>query len=340
MQLADFDYVLPAQLIARTPLAERDQSRLLHLASDGFRHARILDLPDLLRRQDLLVVNNTQVLNARLHAVKDTGGQVELLLERIESADTALFQARSSKPLRQGRLLRAAGETLRVLGRVQEFVRLRFPMPVADFLARHGETPLPPYLQRPPTAADSTRYQTLFARAPGAVAAPTAGLHFSEGLLQALADQGVELTEITLHTGAGTFAPVRENDISRHRMHSERFCVTADAAARIEACLAGPGRLIAVGTTVVRTLESLAESGGIRPGCDETRLFIKPGFRFRVVDAMLTNFHLPRSTLLMLVCAFAGRERVLAAYAAAVAARYRFFSYGDAMLVEPDPCSN
>ena len=338
MRKSDFAYALPEALIAQAPLAERGQARLLHLSEDGVKHRRMGDLPSLLRPADLLVVNNTRVLNARLRGVKDSGGAVELLLERIESDHVALCQARTSKPLKANRRVAVGGLWLQVLGREGQFHRLRFPRPVAEFLERFGETPLPPYIQRTPEAADRERYQTVFAKAPGAAAAPTAGLHLSEPLLEEVGRRCAGLVEITLHIGAGTFQPVRGEDLSAHRLHSERYEVTADAAARIQACREDGGRVVAVGTTVVRTLETLERRHGrLRSDAGETRLFIKPGFRFRVVDALLTNFHLPESTLLMLVCAFAGHRRVMDAYRCAVQAGYRFFSYGDAMFTQRFP---
>ncbi len=335
MLKSDFAYDLPAERIAQTPLAERDQARLLYLGQDTMAHRTVADWPELLRPDDLVVVNNTRVIPARLRGVKDSGGAVELLVERIEDERTALCQARASKPLKPGRWLSIGGERLEIAGRVGEFHRLRFPQSVMAFLQRHGTTPLPPYIERAAEAADEARYQTLYASAPGAVAAPTAGLHFSEGLLEAVGQRVAGMVEVTLHVGAGTFAPMRGDDLGAHQMHAERYEISAAAAERIRAAQQGPGRIVAVGTTVVRALETAAaEPGGIRAGCGETRLFIKPGFRFRAVDALLTNFHLPESTLLMLVCAFAGQRRVLEAYRSAVAADYRFFSYGDAMFTE------
>ena len=335
MLKSDFAYDLPAERIAQTPLAERDHARLLHLGEDNMAHRTVADWPELLRPDDLVVVNNTQVIAARLRGVKDSGGAVELLVERIADERTALCQARASKPLKAGRWLSVGGERLEIMARVGEFHRLRFPRPVMAFLQRHGTTPLPPYIERAAEAADESRYQTLYASAPGAVAAPTAGLHFSERLLDAVRRRVAGMVEVTLHVGAGTFAPIRGDDLGAHRMHAEHYEISADAAERIRAVREGPGRVVAVGTTVVRALETAAaQPGGIRAGCGETRLFIKPGFRFRAVDALLTNFHLPESTLLMLVCAFAGQRRVLEAYRSAVAAEYRFFSYGDAMFTE------
>ncbi|MXY04419.1 MAG: tRNA preQ1(34) S-adenosylmethionine ribosyltransferase-isomerase QueA [Gammaproteobacteria bacterium] len=335
MLKSDFAYDLPAELIAQQPLAQRDQARLLHLGRDRVTHRTVADWPELLSPDDLVVVNNTKVIPARLQGVKDSGGAVELLVERIEDERTALCQARASKPLKPGRWLSVGGERLELVARVGEFHRLRFPQPVMAFLQRHGTTPLPPYIDRAAEAADEGRYQTLYASAPGAVAAPTAGLHFSERLLDEVRRRVAGIVEVTLHIGAGTFAPMRGDDLDAHQMHAERYEISTAAAEQIRAAAQGPGRIVAVGTTVVRALETAgAEPGGLRAGRGETRLFIKPGFRFSAVDALLTNFHLPESTLLMLVCAFAGQRRVLQAYRSAVAAGYRFFSYGDAMFTE------
>lgn len=334
---SDFAYELPEALIAQTPLPERDGSRLMRVREAGVEHRRFGDLPEWLAPGDLLVVNDTRVISARLRGCKDSGGAVELLLERIEEPCVALCQVRSSKPLQPGRTLSVAGARLSVLERAGEFCRLRFPAPVADFLERHGEAPLPPYIRRRPQPQDAQRYQTMFGVNPGAVAAPTAGLHFTPQLLDALARRGVERAAITLHVGAGTFQPVRTEDIRQHRLHAERYCISPETVAKIARCRAAGGRVVAVGTTVVRALETAAAGGEPAAGAGETRLFIAPGYRFRVADALLTNFHLPESSLLMLVCAFAGHDRVMAAYRCAVAQKYRFFSYGDAMFVERQP---
>ncbi|MEM7217960.1 MAG: tRNA preQ1(34) S-adenosylmethionine ribosyltransferase-isomerase QueA [Pseudomonadota bacterium] len=341
MRTADFDYDLPQELIAQSPVEPRDQARLL-LAAEPCAHRRVSDLPDLLEPGDLLVVNDSKVVKARLRAAKDSGGRAELLLERALDVDVGLFQVRVSKPLLPGRKLAlAGGQVVEVLGRGAgrdaEFYRLRFSQPILDVLEAVGEVPLPPYIDPAAARADhDSRYQTLFAAQPGAVAAPTAGLHFTPRLVSALEARGVAIARVTLHVGAGTFQPVRGEDLSAHRMHSERWEIPAAAAEAIEA---RRGRLVAVGTTVVRTLEAAA-AGGWAPrdgACaGDTDLFITPGYRFRLVDALLTNFHLPRSTLLMLVSAFAGQRRIQDAYAVAVAERYRFFSYGDAMFLTRD----
>lgn len=340
MRRDEFRYELPPELIAQQPLAARSASRLLTLdGADGtIRDCRFTDLPALLRPGDLLVFNDTRVVNARLLARKPSGGRVELLLERGLDERRALFQARASKPLRAGgELALAGGGTAQVVERHDDLFEIRFDRPVFVYLAEHGDVPLPPYIERAPTAADVERYQTVFARVDGAVAAPTAGLHFDAGVLAALNDAGVHCVSITLHVGAGTFQPVRVDDLDTHRMHAEEVEVGIDACRAVAAARAAGGRIVAVGTTVVRALESAFDEGKVQPFRGETRLFVRPGYRFRAVDALLTNFHLPESTLLMLVCAFGGIENVLAAYAHAVRERYRFFSYGDAMFVLPNP---
>lgn len=335
MRLEDFDYDLPERLIAQTPAARRDASRLLRVREDGLEHLTFDGLPALLRAGDLLVLNDTRVIKARLVGEKDSGGRAEILVERIESETEALCQVRVSKPLKAGRRVTVAGRALTVLGRRGEFYRLDFDGPVTALLDQAGSVPLPPYIERTPGDDDLERYQTVYASEPGAVAAPTAGLHFTDAMLERLRDDGVEQARVTLHVGAGTFQPVRVSNLAQHRMHGERYRVPASTADAIQRTRARGGRIVAVGTTVVRTLEAAADgSGGVRAGSAETDLFITPGYRFQVVDALLTNFHLPRSTLLMLVSAFAGYPRVLSAYRAAVDAEYRFFSYGDAMFLE------
>ena len=335
MQLRDFYYELPSEQIAQAPASRRDASKLMHITRGGVEHLGFHQLPDLLKPGDLLVVNDTRVIKARLHGIKDSGGQAEVLVERIEGEREALCQVRVSKALKPGRSICVGDAELEVLGRAGDFYRLRFPSDVLGFLEEWGETPLPPYIQRDAASVDADRYQTVYGKRPGAVAAPTAGLHFTQDLLDQVRGRGVDIAQITLHVGAGTFQPVRVDDISQHRMHAERYEIGVGAAQALADCGARGGRVVAVGTTVVRTLESAVGKGGdVDPGRGETDLFITPGFRFRVVDALLTNFHLPQSTLLMLVCAFAGYERVMAAYKEAVAKGYRFFSYGDACLME------
>ena len=340
---ADFDFDLPAELIAQRPLPQRTASRLLVLdprrpAPASFADSGIRDLERILEPGDLLVFNDTRVIPARLHGRKPSGGAVEMLLERPLPGLEALLQMRASKPLRPGQIVHTAGGDLVVEGREQDLFRVRLPQPAVEFFTAHGAVPLPPYIERPPEEADRERYQSVLARVPGAVAAPTASLHFDTDLLAALAARGVQRTTLTLHVGAGTFQPLRSERIADHVMHAEWAEVPAAACTAIAAARAAGRRVVAVGTTVVRALESAALAADRRgeplgPWSGETRIFITPGFRWLTVDALLTNFHLPRSTLLMLVSAFAGREAILAAYRHAVAQRYRFFSYGDAMFI-------
>lgn len=330
----DFHYELPEAQIAQHPMPDRDASRLLALDGDSLRDLTFTDLPALLRSGDLLVVNDTRVLKARLEATKDSGGRAEVLLERILDPHTALCQVRVSKPLRPGRCLQVGDQRLTALGRDGQFYRLEFDAPVLEVLEAHGSVPLPPYIERGTEAADEERYQTVWSATPGAVAAPTAGLHFTESLLEEIEARGVRRAAVTLHVGAGTFQPVRVRDLSEHRMHTEYYEVGQETAAAIRETRASGGRVVAVGTTVVRALESrAAENAAFEAGSGETSLFITPGYRFRTVDALITNFHLPESTLLMLVTAFGGYDRVMAAYRHAVRHDYRFFSYGDAMFI-------
>ena len=338
MQRSDFHYDLPPELIAQVPLAERRASRLLVLdgATGDTQDRLFADLPSLLRAGDLLVFNDTRVLPARVIGRKPTGGRVELLLERLLGPRSALVHLQAShKPTPGSYVELPAGAKARVGARRAELTEIELDRDVVPFLEAHGETPLPPYIARTADAADRERYQTVFARRPGAVAAPTAGLHFDPATLEALAARGVERAFLTLHVGAGTFAPVRTERIEDHELHAEWLEVSADTCAAVERCRARGGRVVAVGTTSVRALETAARGGKLAPVSGDSRLYIYPGFEFRVVDAMVTNFHLPESSLLMLVAAFAGREHTLAAYRHAVARRYRFFSYGDAMLVTP-----
>ena len=338
MLRSDFHYDLPQELIAQAPLRERRASRLLVLdGGSGTVDDRLFaDLPELVRPGDLLVFNDTRVLPARVIGRKPTGGRVELLLERLLGPRSALVHLQASKkPAPGSHVELPGGARARVGGRRAELTEIELDRNVVAFFEAHGQTPLPPYIARMPDEADRERYQTVFARAPGAVAAPTAGLHFDSALLDLLAARGVDRTFVTLHVGAGTFAPVRTERVEDHELHAEWLEVTAAACAAVERCRARGGRVVAVGTTSVRALETAARGGKVTPVAGDTRLYIYPGFEFRVVDAMVTNFHLPESSLLMLVCAFAGREQTLAAYRHAVAQRYRFFSYGDAMLVTP-----
>ena len=337
---SDFHYDLPRELIAQAPLPERSASRLLVVPPGDAAYAdrQVRDLPEYLRAGDLLVFNDTRVIPARLHGHKDSGGRVEILLERITGAHEALAQVGASKtPKAGGRIVLDEGTAVTVLGREGEFFRLRFETaePLEALLQRAGLALDVRRQRHPAGAADAERYQTLFAREPGAVAAPTAGLHFDEPLLAALRGKGVAFGHVTLHVGAGTFQPMRADSVHDHVMHSEWLNVGAELCAQVARTRAAGGRVVAVGTTVVRALESAMRDGELRPFAGDTRIFIFPGHPVRSVDALLTNFHLPESTLMMLVSAFAGRERILAAYAHAVRERYRFFSYGDAMLLFP-----
>ncbi|HVY82928.1 MAG TPA: tRNA preQ1(34) S-adenosylmethionine ribosyltransferase-isomerase QueA [Steroidobacteraceae bacterium] len=340
MRRADFSYELPEELIAQTPLAERSARRLLVLdGQTGQVFDRVFrDLPALLRAGDLLVFNDTRVVAARLLGFKPSGGRVEIFLERPLGERGALVQLRASKPIREELEIATVGGSVRVVAKRGELWEVALPAPALEFFEQWGEVPLPPYIRRAASDADRERYQSIFAEHPGAVAAPTASLHFDAGLVEKLDALGVRRAFVTLHVGAGTFQPVRVDDIALHVMHAEWVSVGAETCAAIASARAAGGRVIAVGTTVARALESaaLASAGGaaeLRPFSGDTSLFITPGFQFRVVDALITNFHLPESTLLMLVAAFAGREHVLAAYEHAVRLRYRFFSYGDAMFV-------
>lgn len=341
MKVSDFHYELPESLIASEPLARRTDSRLLVLdpATGDITDDRFPGIRQWLRPGDLLVLNDTRVLPARLFGHKDTGGAVEILLERLTGGPEALAQIRASKTPRAGTRLQLEGDVqAEVLGREGDFFRLRFTgdRPLPELLEAHGHMPLPPYIRREDTPADRERYQTVFAANPGAVAAPTAGLHFDEALLESLRVDGINTATLTLHVGAGTFQPVRSETVDGHQMHAEWLSVPASLCAAVAETRARGGRVIAVGTTVVRSLEAAAaEHGQLAPYEGETEIFIYPGFDFQVVDGLITNFHLPGSTLVMLVSALAGREAILRAYRHAVAERYRFFSYGDAMLILP-----
>ena len=337
----DFDFLLPPEQIAQHPARERTGSRLLHVCGQQHFDRKFVDLPGLLKAGDLLVFNDTRVINARFFGQKETGGQVEIMLERIVDATHAICQIRASKAPKVGCLLRLADAfTVRMTGRTGtdgDFFALEL-VDRGDFWAlaeQYGKLPLPPYINHPAEGADQTRYQTIYARAPGAVAAPTAGLHFDEPMLAMLKARGINTAFLTLHVGAGTYRPMRVEKIAEHRMHSEHFEIPAVTAEAIAATRAAGGRVIAVGTTSLRALESAGnDDGSVRTGAAETDIFITPGYHFKVVDCLITNFHLPKSTLLMLVSAFAGYDAIRAAYAHAVAEHYRFFSYGDAMLLE------
>ena len=346
MKKSDFHYELPEELIAQAPLPERSASRLLlvppgdaALSSGEFADMGVRDLPSLLQPGDLLVFNDTRVIPARLFGNKATGGRVEILIERLLANNEARAQLGVSKSPKPGsRIALDAGGEAEVLARDDAgFWHLRFhlPEPLENWLLHAGRLPLPPYIQREPGADDAERYQTVFAKEVGAVAAPTAGLHFDDALLDALRARGIEFGHVTLHVGAGTFQPMRVDDIHEHRMHSEWINVGAELVQQVRRTRASGGRVVAIGTTVLRALESALVNGELQPFAGDTSIFIFPGYRIRSVDALLTNFHLPESTLLMLVSAFAGKERIVAAYEHAVRERYRFFSYGDAMLLFP-----
>lgn len=340
LTLDDFDYDLPDDLIAQHPAAARTASRLLHVEQTGLRNLKFSDLPDLVQPGDLLVFNDTKVIKARLFGRKESGGQVEIMIERITDTRNAVAQIRASKSPKPGnRIILEDAFTLRVAGRTgaaSEFFALELEGPgdLYALIEQHGRLPLPPYITHSVEIEDEARYQTVFAQNVGAVAAPTAGLHFDTLLLDQLTAQGVDLAWLTLHVGAGTFQPVRVHNIAEHRMHSERFEIPEATVAAVKRTRERNGRVIAVGTTSLRALESAAQGGELRAGKAETDIFITPGYRFRVVDRLITNFHLPKSTLLMLVSAFAGSETIRNAYRHAVAERYRFFSYGDAMFLE------
>lgn len=341
MKLDDFDYMLPPKLIAVDPLKERDTARLMTLARSGgeIGETVVSALPELITPADLLLLNDTRVLPARLNGCKSSGGKVEVFLVRkIErEGDSWEVLLRASKPPRPGTVILLPEQvSATVISPAQGEGWLVSFTGTDDFygwLDRHGAVPLPPYLRRQAAESDRDRYQTVFASERGAVAAPTAGLHFTEPLLQRIKDAGVEIATLTLHVGLGTFMPIRVDDPLQHKMHTERYCIPPETAAAIERCRARGGRVIAVGTTVARTLEHAADGMTVKPGCGETDIFIYPGYRFQVVDALLTNFHLPKSTLLMLVAAFAGREQILDAYRVAIARGFRFYSYGDAMFI-------
>lgn len=336
--LSDFDFILPPELIAQTPLPERSASRLLQVDGPQLTDRRFSDILALLAPGDLLVFNDTRVLKARFFGVKESGGKIEALVERVLDARTVHAQVRASKSPPAGTRIRLADAFDVTVGeRFGEFFTLHFPSDVFELLEQYGSLPLPPYIEHAADAFDETRYQTVYAKAPGAVAAPTAGLHFDQDLLSQLAARGVNQAFVTLHVGAGTFQPVRVEDLSQHHMHSEWYTIAQATVDAVRATKAAGGRVVAVGTTSMRALESASQGGELQAGSADTRLFITPGYRFKTVDRLVTNFHLPKSTLLMLVSAFAGYDNIRAAYAHAIDQHYRFFSYGDAMLLT---CAN
>jgi S-adenosylmethionine:tRNA ribosyltransferase-isomerase len=337
MRVEEFDYDLPAALIAQFPPAQRTAGRMLHLdgATGKFADHHFAGLPDFVREGDLFVFNDTRVIKARLLGTKESGGKVEVLIERVMTPRRALAMVRASHaPLPGQKFIFGNGISAVVIERKDDLFLLEFTDDVLSVLEKAGEVPLPPYIGRPAGTDDLDRYQTVYARYPGAVAAPTAGLHFDQAMLERIAARGAVLAYVTLHVGAGTFQPVREDQVDMHVMHSERYSVPEDTVRALAEARARGGRVTAVGTTSLRALESAAQSGSLAAGSSETRLFITPGYRFKLVERLLTNFHLPRSTLLMLVCAFGGLEHIRDAYAHAIRERYRFFSYGDAMLID------
>jgi S-adenosylmethionine:tRNA ribosyltransferase-isomerase len=337
MDISQFDYHLPDSLIAQFPSESRSDSRLLVVGEgDEYRDIRFRDIGEVLRPGDLLVVNDTRVLPARVTGRKPSGGKVEIMLERMVDEHHALVLLRSNKPLRNGQELLAGDCTLSVCGRQGQFFKLKFPddRDAKSFFERWGSVPLPPYISRAPGELDSQRYQTVYSASSGAVAAPTAGLHFDQQLIDRLGEYGVGWGAITLHVGAGTFQPVRCENVRDHQMHHEMIRVGQEACEKIARTRMAGGRIVAVGTTVVRALESAAQAGSLVPGTLDTNLFILPGYKFNVVDALITNFHLPKSTLLMMVSAFAGYERIMDAYQFAIENKFRFYSYGDAMFLE------
>lgn len=339
MKKSSFHYELPKQLIAQQPPAQRRDSRLMVLDRQrGIYHSQFPELLNLIEPQDLLVFNNTRVIPARLYGKKSTGGKVEILLERLLSDTEALAQVRASKsPKEASELVLDDGTTVRVMGRQDGFFQLKSVEPWPDILERCGHMPLPPYIERADEKLDRERYQTVYASAPGAVAAPTAGLHFDQQMLDQLADKGVRRVEVTLHVAAGTFQPMREDQLEDHQMHAEWIRVSQEVVDAVTQTRERGGRVIAVGTTAVRCLETAAQSGNLEAYEGDTRIFIYPGYQFQVVDALLTNFHLPESTLMMLVSAFSGYQEIMQAYAEAVREGYRFFSYGDAMFLTRNP---
>ena len=337
--LSDFDFELPEELIAQYPLADRSSSRLLHINDDVIEDCVFTDIVNFLRPGDLLVANDTRVIKARLFGHKPSGGHVEALIERVTGEHEAISMLRTSKSPKEGAtIIFESGdlhEEATVVGREGQFFQLVFKRPVLEVLDQLGKVPLPPYITHAASESDASRYQTVYAKHPGAVAAPTAGLHFTEALLKELREKGVDIEYVTLHVGAGTFQPVRVDNIAEHHMHSEWYHLPEDVAARVNQAKKEGRRVIAVGTTSLRTLESAAtEVGHVEAGSRDTALFITPGYEYRIVDALITNFHLPKSTLVMLVSALVGRSRILEAYRHAVEEKYRFFSYGDACFIE------
>ncbi|SUZ99405.1 uncharacterized protein METZ01_LOCUS52259 [marine metagenome] len=335
MKVSDYYFDLPENLIAQKPINERCSSKLLCVHNDNFNDRVFSELPEILSKNDLLVLNNTKVMPSRLFGIKSTGGRVEILLERILDKDIALVQVRSNRRPRSGALIELNNKaTIKVLAIERDFLRVKFSEPIISILNDIGHIPLPPYIKRMPNEDDKDRYQTVFAEKLGAVAAPTAGLHFNRKLLQTIQDKGIKTGMVTLHIGAGTFMPLREEQLKTKQLHKEYVIVGDELCRKIEHTASKGGRVVAVGTTVTRALESAVSSGRIKPMCGDTDLFIYPGFEFKIVDAIITNFHLPGSSLIMLVSAFIGRDKIKKAYQHAINRGYRFYSYGDAMFLE------
>ncbi len=339
MKVSDFEFELPDELIARFPAVERSASRLLCLngADGAIAHKQFTDIVDLIESKDLLVFNNTKVMPARLWGAKASGGKVEILIERLDGEHEAIAHLRANRAPKPGTVLTVGKQTIEVTGRKGQFflLKLQGQASFEQLMNEHGHMPLPPYIDRDDQATDLERYQTVYAKEPGAVAAPTAGLHFDDKVLGRLTDKGVDMAEVTLHVGAGTFQPVRVDNVLEHEMHSEWLTVNQQVCDQIAACKARGGKVIAVGTTSVRSLETAAQSGNIQPYTGDTNIFIYPGYQFKVIDALVTNFHLPGSTLMMLVSALAGRNHIMHAYQSAIEEKYRFYSYGDAMFITP-----
>lgn len=342
MQRSDFSFELPKELIAKYPLTDRSKSRLLHLDGNSgtINHRHFEDIRSLLQAGDLIIFNDTRVVPARMHAVKESGGRAEILVERLISDQEALVHIKSSNKSKPGTKLAVGETTLEVIGRSGEFYQVQANRSLKETMEAHGEMPLPPYIDREEEDSDKNRYQTVYAKQDGAVAAPTAGLHFTEELMAQLNEQGVRSAFVTLHVGAGTFQPVRVDDIKTHQMHSEWYEVSEDTINAIAETKANGGRIIAVGTTSMRTLESIALHEKLEACTGDTDIFIYPGFEFKLVDCLITNFHLPESTLMMLVSAFSGQQHIMAAYQEAIDLRYRFFSYGDAMFLTKQESAN
>ena len=335
MKVSDYYFDLPENLIAQKPIDERSSSKLLCVNNDNFNDRVFSELPEILSKNDLLVLNNTKVMPSRLFGIKSTGGRVEILLERILDKDIALVQAKSNRRPRSGALIELNNKTtIKVLAIERDFLRVKFSEPIINILNDIGHIPLPPYIKRMPNEDDKDRYQTVFAEKLGAVAAPTAGLHFNRKLLKTIQDKGIKTGMVTLHIGAGTFMPLREEQLKTKQLHKEHVIVGDELCRKIEHTASKGGRIVAVGTTVTRALESAASSGTIKPKCGNTNLFIYPGFEFKIVDAIITNFHLPGSSLIMLVSAFIGRDKIKKVYQHAINRGYRFYSYGDAMFLE------